>query len=240
MRVLLSSLSGLWGITLLIHLHTVLKPFNDEQRLQCMTSNRLAEIVCVLVRFCSQAIQDPLCFPLTMTVIGCATTTYAIMSVERIRCDKRRNLTPWMILLGNLIGTGIVVPLIWIPFYSHLPLHPVPVYPHAYRVGTAIVLAQCVPVLMILMTQSECIIRLFQYCFIVYEEVYILFTGYWLPLIHCYIIPFCTHYHGHLSLNGFIFFTLDHTQSLICSFLTSSHSICLLSTGVHSKKDGKE
>lgn len=119
------------GYVLLTHLHHVLLPFNLLQKSACQNPNQLSEtysapgmhdvldkVVCVLVRFCSQAINDPLCFPMTATLVGLATTAYAIMSIERIRFKNNACLTPCMIMLGNIIGTGVIAPLAWLPWYG--------------------------------------------------------------------------------------------------------------------------
>jgi hypothetical protein len=116
---------------LLQHLHHVLLPFNLAQKTTCSNPtellatysasgfhNKLDRIVCVLVRFCSQAINNPLCFPLTAMLLGLATTAYAVMSIERARFQSRKCITPFMVAMGNVIGTGIIAPFAWIPWYG--------------------------------------------------------------------------------------------------------------------------
>jgi hypothetical protein len=119
------------GYILLTHLHQVLLPFNILQKTACQNPTHILEtysapgfhdlldrIVCVLVKFCSQAVNDPLCFPMTATLVGLATTAYAVMSVERIRFKSNTCLTPLMIMMGNVIGTGIIAPMTWLPWYG--------------------------------------------------------------------------------------------------------------------------
>ncbi|KAG2206697.1 hypothetical protein INT47_003639 [Mucor saturninus] len=118
------------GYFLLTHLHHVLLPFNLLHKAECRNPHLLLEtysapgnsvldrVVCVLVRFCSQAINDPLCFPLTATLLGLATTSYAVMSVERVRFNNNRLLAPVMVFFGNVIGTGVIAPLAWLPIYG--------------------------------------------------------------------------------------------------------------------------
>lgn len=119
------------GYVLLTHLHHVLLPFNILQKTACQNPSSLLEtysapgihdlldrIVCVLVRFCSQAVNDPLCFPMTATLVGLATTAYAVMSVERARFKNNTFLTPFMIMMGNVIGTGVIAPMAWLPWYG--------------------------------------------------------------------------------------------------------------------------
>lgn len=119
------------GYILLTHLHHILLPFNLLQKTECKNRSKLFEtysapghsdlldrIVCVLVRFCNQAINDPMCFPMTATLVGLATTVYVIMSVERARFKNNRLLAPIMIAFGNLIGTGVIAPLAWLPIYG--------------------------------------------------------------------------------------------------------------------------
>ncbi|CEP12958.1 hypothetical protein [Parasitella parasitica] len=119
------------GYILLTHLHHVVLPFNLIQKTTCQNPSHLLEtysapglhdimdrIVCVLVKFCSQAINDPLCFPVTATLVGLATTAYAVMSVEKVRFKSNACLTPFMILMGNVIGTGLIAPMAWLPWYG--------------------------------------------------------------------------------------------------------------------------
>lgn len=119
------------GYLLLKHLHHVLLPFNLKHRAECSNPNQLFEtysapgfhqkldlIVCVLVRFCSQAVNDPMCFPLTATLVGLATTAYTVMSVERARLSNNKLLSPIMIFFGNVIGTGVIAPMAWLPIYG--------------------------------------------------------------------------------------------------------------------------
>lgn len=120
-----------FGYFLLKHIHHTLLPFNIVQRNACQNTSQLLEtysapgfhelldrIVCVLVRFCYKAVNDPLCFPITATLVGLATTAYAIMSVERVRFNNTKFLTTFMIAMGNVIGTGIIAPLAWLPWYG--------------------------------------------------------------------------------------------------------------------------
>lgn len=118
------------GYILLTHLHHVLLPFNLTQKAECRNPNQLLEtysapgtslldrIVCVLVRFCTHAINDPMCFPLTATLLGLATTSYTVMSVERARFKNNRLLAPIMVFFGNVIGTGVIAPMAWLPIYG--------------------------------------------------------------------------------------------------------------------------
>lgn len=119
------------GYLLLTHLHHVLLPFNLVHKEECRNTNQLLEtysapgfhqlldrIVCVLVRFCNQAINDPMCFPLTATLVGLATTSYTVMSVERVRLNNNQLLAPIMICFGNVIGTGVIAPMAWLPIYG--------------------------------------------------------------------------------------------------------------------------
>jgi hypothetical protein len=119
------------GYVLLTHLHHTLLPFNVLQKTECRDPAKLFEtysapgfhdildrIVCVLVRFCSHAINDPMCFPMTATLMGLATTVYVVMSVERARFNNNKLLAPIMITIGNVIGTGVIAPLAWLPFYG--------------------------------------------------------------------------------------------------------------------------
>ncbi|OBZ89594.1 hypothetical protein A0J61_02356 [Choanephora cucurbitarum] len=78
----------------------------------------LDKIVCVLVSFCTEAINNPMCFPMTATLVGMATTAYALMSVERIRFSNHRLLASFMITMGNVIGTGVIAPFAWLPWYG--------------------------------------------------------------------------------------------------------------------------
>jgi hypothetical protein len=116
---------------LLKHLHHVMLPFNTSQKIICQNpvelaatysapglSDALDRLVCVLIRFCSEAINNPLCFPLTVSLIGLATTAYAVMSIERARFQSSKTIAPFMITMGNVIGTGIVSPFAWIPWYG--------------------------------------------------------------------------------------------------------------------------
>lgn len=119
------------GYALLSHLHHVLLSFNVLHRNECRNPDLLLEtysalgfndildrIVCVLVRFCTTAINDPMCFPMTATLVGLATTSYAIMSVERARFNSYRLISPIMIVFGNVIGTGVIAPMAWLPIYG--------------------------------------------------------------------------------------------------------------------------
>ncbi|KAG0190898.1 hypothetical protein DFQ28_001380 [Apophysomyces sp. BC1034] len=109
-------------------LYYVLKPFNLPMRDICHGSEGLAatydapgwitdRIVCVLVRFGQQALSEPVSLGLTATMVSTATTAYAIMSVEGARTDL--SLAPLMILLGNIFGTGIIAPLVWLPLWAY-------------------------------------------------------------------------------------------------------------------------
>ncbi|RCH92399.1 hypothetical protein CU098_010509 [Rhizopus stolonifer] len=55
---------------------------------------------------------------MTATLVGLATTAYAVMSVEQTRFNGSRFLTPFMITMGNIIGTGVIAPLAWLPWYG--------------------------------------------------------------------------------------------------------------------------
>ncbi|KAI8377373.1 hypothetical protein BD560DRAFT_433060 [Blakeslea trispora] len=81
-------------------------------------SDLLDKIVCVLVSFCTEAINNPMCFPMTATLVGMATTAYALMSVERTRFSNHKVLASFMITMGNVIGTGIIAPFAWLPWYG--------------------------------------------------------------------------------------------------------------------------
>lgn len=118
------------GYLLLTHLHHVLLPFNLAHKAECRDPDLMLEtysapgnslldrVVCVLVRFCSHAINDPMSFPLTATLLGLATTSYAIISVERVRFKNNRLLAPVMVFFGNVIGTGVIAPMAWLPIYG--------------------------------------------------------------------------------------------------------------------------
>jgi hypothetical protein len=82
-------------------------------------NNILNRIIYILARFCITAINDPMCFPMCATLVGLAATSYAIMSVERVRFDNHNKLFSIIIVLfGNVIGTSIIATIAWLPIYG--------------------------------------------------------------------------------------------------------------------------
>ncbi|KAI8142817.1 hypothetical protein BJV82DRAFT_614401 [Fennellomyces sp. T-0311] len=141
------------------HLEHTLQQFNGPARQLCRDPNHscydvppfthtlLNRIVCVLVHFCSQAMNDPVSMPVTITLLGAATSVYAITSVEGARHGGLLALLPiLMITAGNVIGTGIIIPLLWIPVYGlFAKRHTFIPTRRVVGIAFALLLGQCLP-----------------------------------------------------------------------------------------------
>lgn len=156
------------GYLLWSYIAQVLAPFNNHTRLQCRNPAFLAStydapaflpsllnrVGCVLVHFCSHAINEAA--PLTLVLIGAATAAFASMSIECARRGGGLGLSLYtgiLLLGGNIIGAGIMFPLLWVPVYGvcSSKYKPQPIH-HAriLGVGLGAVFGQCVtPVLML-------------------------------------------------------------------------------------------
>ncbi|KAI7885033.1 hypothetical protein K492DRAFT_220293 [Lichtheimia hyalospora FSU 10163] len=156
------------GYLIWSHIAQILAPFNDHTRQQCRNPAFLAStydapaflptllkrVGCVLVHFCSHAINEAT--PLTLILLGVATASFASMSIECARRGGGLGLSLYtgiLLIGGNVIGAGVMFPLLWIPVYGILislykmqPIQPARIL----GVGLAAILGQCVtPVLML-------------------------------------------------------------------------------------------
>ncbi|CDS10071.1 hypothetical protein LRAMOSA02748 [Lichtheimia ramosa] len=156
------------GYYLWCRIAQVLAPFNNATRQQCRDPAYLAStydapaflpsllnrVGCVLVQFCSHAINEAT--PLTLILIGVATAAFTSMSVECARRGGGIGLalyTGILLLGGNIIGAGIMIPLLWIPVYGvcnsmyiSRPIQPIRIV----GITLAAVFGQCVtPILML-------------------------------------------------------------------------------------------
>lgn len=80
---------------------------------------KLDTLLCHSIKFYSEVFNHPLGSLLAASLLGMTTTVFAILSIEAGRKHAYRAQTmavPIILLLGNIIGTSVVLPLVWIPF----------------------------------------------------------------------------------------------------------------------------
>ncbi|ORX52728.1 hypothetical protein DM01DRAFT_325498 [Hesseltinella vesiculosa] len=83
------------------------------------------QLTCVLVRFCSVAVNNHSCAMVTFLLLGQAAVMYAVMAVEGYRQSQKTSnavvramgslLPTALIYLGNVVGAGPVTMLLWLP-----------------------------------------------------------------------------------------------------------------------------